>query len=499
VDGVNVGTKLVGTPSLSASLKIDIGRLQTASATNYYTGELRNVRVTAEALAGPSAAPSNRKWIYDSTLGKAASGATEEEQWDEICGEYFWSLYAPTYDWSALLVNGAVTGCVGPLCIDAEELPPKNPDGCSTAGDGCSFTEHVDRYAAQVVYAAQLRTRQIAHGERLHMYTTVNGVDFSDSRWDTVPIMQVFNLQAVAAGLAGFQAALKASGASGGSLTLLAQMETSVRAMAVKLNTMPNVGYVPNFNFEFYTTELSEYMKDFEDYVATMQDLAKAGLAMKARYQQLAIVATEQAGQKSVAQLTQKSTEQTISAAMTGMNAALKGLKHAGDLMNETAVALEDAIDRYEEEQRKARRRAMIFGCISLGLQVATGGLGLLETSMNIGSEKAKRKDATPWKGDDVWEWDGNLGNPRVKTKETGKYYDADGEEYTDMWKVAALPTPPRWLPTRRLPPALPGLPRVGAGDVPEERRFYGQRHSQLHGKRARRHLVQLGDQANQR
>ena len=144
--------------------------------------------------------------------------------------------------------------------------------------------------------------------------------------------MQVFNLQAVAAGLAGFQAALKASGASGGSLTLLAQMETSVRAMAVKLNTMPNVGYVPNFNFEFYTTELSEYMKDFEDTVATMQDLAKAELAMKARYQQLAIVATEQAGQKSVAQLTQKSTEQTISAAMTGMNAALKGLKHGWEL-----------------------------------------------------------------------------------------------------------------------------------------------------------------------
>ena len=58
---------------------------------------------------------------------------------------------------------------------DAGPAVGTDPDwsGCSTGGDDCSFTNHVDRYAAQVVYAAQLRTRQIAHGERLHMYATV--------------------------------------------------------------------------------------------------------------------------------------------------------------------------------------------------------------------------------------------------------------------------------------------------------------------------------------
>ena len=298
----------------------------------------------------------------------------------------------------------------------------------------------------QLVYAAQLRTVSIADRGKIYSYDTIEGPDFvlnfTDSIWDTQTLMQALNFQAVQAGLAALRNALSQPEGSDSdmrpsSVSSLNATVSMIGELSAKVCTMVNVRFVPAFNYQFYSTKMQEYFDAFNTETSKFVQAAGEQAEVVLEYNELKITDTQLNGDSSVTKVSQEMTWQTVTAALSGMGAALSGLKHTGTMMNVTAMKLEADLKAYQEEQEKARRRAMIFGCISLGLQVVSGGLNAYASFNAIGSESAKAKNAggqyRPWRNDAqikdtetyVATWDGKYKKEKTGGKDDSAYWKA--------------------------------------------------------------------------
>jgi len=366
VDGVNVGTKAVGTASLTALFYIDIGRLQTGE--KHFTGELRNVRVTSEAMDG-DAAPANRKWIYDRTL----AGAETPEKWDEVCGDIFWSTYASTYDWPALLANGSVSGCVGGICRKEDG----KCESCKDATDGCTLDFNL--YATDLVQSSQVRVANILKGfgkaspreqvreAKRQLGYMVDGLDAYKNM--TAPY---FTNMYSSAGLVDTQ------------IATIKGVSNALGVWAQGMLQGNSSGFVPSFNLDFYQQQLGLYFKEFKlllKQMKTAKTLSEINSFIKEKH------AIDASAKEATTKVSMDQTIQTIESAASGMSSALVNMKRLNGTIVDAGFKFQDTLDDYYAQKRRQAIWKLAFSVANL----CTGSIDTFAGTMK----------GTDWKGKD--------------------------------------------------------------------------------------------------
>ena len=238
-------------------------------------------------VASPS--PPNRKWIYDDTLGSPESTPMEDRtrRWNEVCGDIFWAQ--GEYDWATLLAADvaptSVLECKGnggclkksadgqvPACTARTDGPGEGVTVCPICdpeNESCLF--HPPYYSNVLVYSSGLRTEDVwgledpAERAKLltQMSTMLNQYASASSSWmcEHYP---------------------SGPGCLYNGGKMLAQTQAMVlETMATTLAAMPDAGYVPAFNSNFFNKQLEQYTKELRDLVKELEKTAESEATLK--------------------------------------------------------------------------------------------------------------------------------------------------------------------------------------------------------------------------
>lgn len=305
-------------------------------------------------------ADGKRKFVYDESNGDDAV------QWNEQCGDHFWTVVAPTYDWNAL--QDGVTACTGGVCTEPQRTPSSAAQICSETcdsagtnynGNGCTF--HLERFAAQLVYLSELRAASVLSREgRLGNAT---------AQQEAVAKMQVAE-----AAMGHFRLALGGKATDpASSAALVDAAQGAMGTMAALVGQMSEgAGFVPSFNMNFYTTRLRSYMDAFGRLMASFDDNTKDEELLHLFASNLRTEQAQLTGEASVTKVTQAQTVASIQAAIAGMKAALDGLKSVQHKMYEARDAFKEALQEYETEQEIK----LAIDIITAVASMAMGGFG---------------------------------------------------------------------------------------------------------------------------
>ena len=315
-----------------------------------------------------------RKYIYYEPTHDAIP------RWDAICGETFWSMHAAKYKWSALLVNGAVSGCVGRVC-----RTKAGQCGSCNVADGCTLD--LNLYATDLVYSSQVRVANIfeAFGKGSPLEQVLEAkrqLGYMVDGLDAYKTMTAPDLAAdtySSAGLVDTQ------------IATIKGVSNALGVWAQGILQGNSSGFVPSFNLDFYQQQLGLYFADFKSLLKemkTVKTLSEINTLIKESH------AIDASAEESTTKVSMEQTIDTIESAASGMSSTLVDMKRLNGTIVQAGVDFQDALDKYYAQKRRQAIWKLAFSVANL----CAGGT---ETAANMFTSKdgaaSKKKGAEGW------------------------------------------------------------------------------------------------------
>jgi len=165
-----------------------------------------------------------------------------------------------------------------------------------------------------------------------------------------------------------------------------------------------NSGFIPSFSYKFYVTEMGNYVNALTRLQTALEKQVEKETELQLYIAQLRIEQAKLSGKESVTARTQEMTMKTITTAITGMDAAMKGIKSIGGQMNDTMVQMKKDIDAWIVEQQVKAIMDLCVTLCSFALSGAGAAFELKADGAGIGAKFpwGGKKEGSGWEAPNV-------------------------------------------------------------------------------------------------